>query len=68
MGPDALAKTLAVSGYKGAKFTSTKFIGITSGREFCYSVSFLDEHTGKDAKGKVFVQYNSEEQKITAEY
>ncbi len=66
--PEALARALAVSGYKGAQFKSSKFLGITNGGQFCYSVSYFDEHLGEDATGKVFLTYNPAEGKVTAGY
>lgn len=66
MGPTVLSQTLAFSGHKGSKFKTAKFMGMTNGGEFCYSVTFLDENTGEDDTRKVFVKYNSSEHQITA--
>ncbi len=67
--PISLAKLLADSGYKGASFKSSKFLGMTNGGQFCYGVVYFDELvTGKDQTGKVYVTYNHENDTITADY
>lgn len=63
-----LALTLEASGYKDILFKSAKFIGLTNGNQFCYSVTFDDPHTGGVGKGKVYLTYHAAEDKITADY
>jgi hypothetical protein len=58
--PVALARGLELSGYKGVEFKTSEFLGITSGGEFCYKVTFFDEFLGEDTTGKVFLTYNQE--------
>ena len=55
-----LAVVLTHSGVKGQVFKTAKFLGMTNGGEFCYSVTFHDKETqNEDARTKVFVKYNT---------
>lgn len=62
----ALAMALHHSGYKGAKFNSAKFLGMTNAGQFCYSVTYI-EHDAEQT-GKVFLSYDPVEGKVTADY
>ena len=65
----ALARALADSGYTGASFESAKFLGITNGGQFCYSVTYFDEAgTGQVETGKVFLSYDPAQGRVTADY
>lgn len=44
------------SGYKGERYLSAEFLGLTNGGEFCYTVTFNED--GELRKGKVFVKYD----------
>ena len=69
MGPTALKMTLASSGYTGNAFKTAKFLGITNGGSFCYTVTFFDDAgTGEDEEGKVFVNYDHANDRITADF
>ena len=57
MTPTTLSQALAATGYKDCKFDSSKFLGITNGKQFCYSVTFKED--GELQTGKVFVTYDS---------
>lgn len=61
-GPKGLAVFLEQAGYKSVSFKSAKFLGITNGGQFCYSV------TTDSGTGKVFVNYDQETGKVTAGY
>jgi len=51
-----LANILARSGYMGISFESVKFLGITNGGDFCYSVQYFDESgTGEIEVAKVYI-------------
>jgi hypothetical protein len=63
-----LAKILDTSGYTKCSFKSARFLGITNGGQFCYQVTYHDDHTGEDAVGKVFVTYNSANNSTTADF
>ncbi len=66
--PVALAKGLELSGYKGVSFKTAKFLGITNGGQFCYSVTFYDEMMGEEVTDKVFLTYNSEVGSVKVDY
>lgn len=66
--PKALAMGLAQSGHKGAEFKTAEFLGITNGGQFCYKVTFHDEHLGDDTVGKVFLTYNAELGSVSVDY
>lgn len=69
LGPYALARVLAISGYTGASFKSAEFVGITNGGQFCYRVTYHDEAgTGKDEVGKVYVSYDPVKNTMSADY
>lgn len=64
-----LAMALHHSGYTGARFKSSRFLGMTNGGQFCYSVTYHDEAgTGEIETGKVFLSYDPVEGKVTADY
>ena len=66
MGTHALAQVLGATGYKDCKFKTAKFLGLTNGKQFCYSVTFSED--GTDHRGKVFVTYDSANDSITADF
>jgi hypothetical protein len=66
MTPKSLAKTLDTSGYKDCKFDTAKFLGLTNGKQFCYSVTFVED--GQVQTSKVFVRYDSATGFITADF
>lgn len=52
-----ISKILARSGYTGCSFESAKFVGITNGGDFCYSVKYFDDSgTGEVEVTKVYVK------------
>jgi hypothetical protein len=64
-----LAMALHHSGYTGAAFKSAKFLGMTNGGQFCYSVTYHDDAgTGEIETGKVFLTYDPVAGKVTADY
>lgn len=63
-----ISKILASNGYTGCSFESVKFLGITNGGDFCYSVQYFDESgTGEVEVAKVYVK-KSATGHITAEF
>lgn len=66
--PEALARALSVSGYKGVSFETAKFLGITNAGQFCYSVSYFDENLGGEAQDKVFLSYDPSAGSVKADY
>jgi hypothetical protein len=65
--PQALSRALAVSGYQGREFQTARFLGITNGGQFCYSVRFYDQELEEDTQGKVFLTHNTDGS-VTADY
>lgn len=57
----------ALSAATGYGITEAKFLGITNGGQFCYSVDYHDDALGEDVKGKVFLSYDSGAGKINVE-
>ena len=52
---------------KGVEFTGSKFLGITTGGQFCYSVVFrCDSFEGTDST-KVYLTYDPAEGRVTAD-
>jgi hypothetical protein len=66
--PVALSQSLSQSGYKGAKFMSAKFVGISNGGEFCYSVVYDDEDGLGPLNGKIYLSYDHANDSVTAGY
>lgn len=50
-----LAQVLARSGYTGCSFKNVKFLGLTNGGQFCYSVTYYDDAGTGEEVGKVYV-------------
>lgn len=64
----ALARGLALSGYRDVEFKAAKFLGITNGGQFCYSVTYYDEHLGEDDTGKVYLTYDQAAGSVKVDY
>ena len=62
----ALTECIQQAGYKGDKFTSSKFLGITNGGQFCYFCVFPVED-GTDTT-KVYLTYDPTKDQVSAEY
>ena len=62
----ALYRAAQDAGYKGANFTSCKFLGITTGGQFCYQAVF--QVAGGTDSTKVFLTYDHEEDRVFADY
>jgi hypothetical protein len=62
-----LERLAAVSDYKGDRFASAEFVGITNGGEFCYACTFVDQD-GSLAKTKLFLSYDHGTQTTTLDY
>jgi hypothetical protein len=62
----ALTRAIQDAGYKGDSFTSSKFLGITNGGQFCYFVVFHVE--GGTDSTKVFLTYDPTKGSVSAEY
>jgi hypothetical protein len=62
----ALTRAINLAGYKGDMFTSSKFLGITNGGQFCYWVVFHVE--GGTDSTKVYLSYNPTDGTVKADY
>jgi hypothetical protein len=63
--PEALTRAVADVGYDGPPFTSSRFLGITNGGQFCYSVVFHVQ--GGTDSTKVYLTYNHAKGVVTAD-
>jgi hypothetical protein len=64
-----LARILSTSGYTGCSFESARFLGLTNGNQFCYSVTYFDEAgTGEHETSKVFVSLDPATGTLTADF
>lgn len=62
--PTALQRALG-NDAQGLEFTSSKFLGITNGGQFCYTVVFHVK--GGTDSAKVFLTYNPGEGRVSAD-
>lgn len=56
---EALSRT-----YPKDQVLTSRFLGITNGREFCYEIQFFDQHYGENTRAKVFVNLDENNQPI----
>jgi hypothetical protein len=59
--PSAMLTQALGNKAKGVSFQSSKFLGMTNGGEFCYSVVDTD-----GGEGKVFLRYDPTADKVSA--
>jgi hypothetical protein len=62
-----LVLSLDQSGYTECSFETAEFLGITKGGQFAYQVTFRDDADIAET-GKVFLSYDSREDKVTADF
>jgi len=62
----ALTRAAMDAGYTGPEFTSSRFLGITNGGQFAYTVVF--QVKGGTDSTKIFLTYNPAEGRVTADY
>lgn len=63
-----LNRVLWVSGYTKVTVKTAKFVGLTNGGQFCYSVTVADDpELGRLPQGKVFLSYDAETDSVTAD-
>lgn len=63
-----LTEAIQKAGYKKDKFNSAKFLGITNGGQFCYSVTYTDTYEDKECTTKVYISYNPAEDRVIVDY
>lgn len=62
-----LNQMLSISGHR-VKIKTAKFLGLTNGGQFCYTVTVADDpDLGRLPQGKVFLTYDAETDSITAD-
>ncbi len=62
-----LNRMLSISGHR-VKIKTAKFLGLTNGGQFCYTVTVADDpDLGRLPQGKVFLTYDAENDSITAD-
>jgi hypothetical protein len=61
-----LTTLIQQAGYKKDKFNTAKFLGITNGGQFCYSVTYVED--GEECNTKVFLNYDSVADAVSADY
>jgi hypothetical protein len=66
--PKALAMGLAQRGYPGNNFDTAEFLGITNGGQFCYRVTFYNDHTEEQDEGKVYLYYDQTTGSVKVDY
>ena len=62
----ALTRAIQQAGYITDRFNSARFLGITNGGQFCYSVTYTDQIEGDECTTKVFLTYDNGT--VTADY
>ena len=66
--PVALARGLELTGYKDVEFKTAEFLGITNGGQFCYRVTFYNDHTEEEDDGKVYLTYDKTMGSVKVDY
>jgi hypothetical protein len=66
--PVALARGLELSGYKDVEFNTAEFLGITNGGQFCYRVTFYNDHIQEEDTGKVYLTYDQAVGSVKVDY
>ena len=61
-----LTTLIQQAGYKKDKFNTAKFLGITNGGQYCYSVTYIEDN--EEYNTKVFLTYDPVADMITADY
>lgn len=62
-----LNRMLGISGHR-VKVKTAKFLGLTNGGQFCYTVTVADDpELGRLPQGKVFLTYDAETDSVTAD-
>lgn len=64
----ALTRAIQQAGYKTDKFNTAKFLGMTNGGQFCYSVTYTDMIEGDECTTKVYVSYDPTEGRVSVDY
>lgn len=63
-----LTEAIRKRGYKKDSFNTAKFLGITNGGQFCYSVTYTDTFEDKECTTKVYISYDPSEHRVIVDY
>jgi hypothetical protein len=61
-----LTTAIQQAGYKKDKFQTAKFLGLSNGNQFVYSVTYVED--GDVQTTKVFVNYDPTADQVTVDY
>ena len=61
-----LTTAIQSAGYKGDKFQTAKFLGMTNAGQFCYSVTYIEDN--EQHTTKVFVSYDPTVDRVSVDY
>lgn len=50
--------------YPKDRVLGSRFLGITNSREFCYEIQYFDQHYGENARTKVYVNLDQNDQPV----
>lgn len=64
----ALTRAIRDAGYRDEEFKEARFLGITTGGQYCYEVLYFDEIMNGDAFTKVFLTHDQFEGTVSADY
>ena len=62
-----LQEGIRQAGYSQAKLNTSKFLGLTNGNQFCYSVTFTDIE-GDECLAKVYATYDPAADSVSFDY
>jgi len=63
-----LTEGIRKAGYKKDQFNTARFLGMTNGGQFCYSVTYTDTYEDKECTTKVYISYNPAEDRVSVDY
>lgn len=61
-----LTTAIQQAGYKKDKFQTAKFLGLSNGNQFVYSVTYVED--GDVQTTKVYVNYDPAEDRVSVDY
>ena len=61
-----LTTAIQQAGYKKDRFTKAKFLGLSNGNQFVYSVTYIEDN--EEQVCKVFVNYDPTADRVSVDY
>lgn len=61
-----LTTAIQQAGYKSDKFQTAKFLGLSNGNQFVYSVTYVEDNV--EQRTKVFVNYDPTVDRVSVDY